>query len=371
MSAFTRARVGQSSFTLPGRYYTSDAVFAHEQERIFARSWLLVGRAEQISAPGAYMLADVAGENLIVVRGKDAAVRALYNVCRHRGTRMCSEQSGRFASSIQCPYHAWTYGLDGALLAARHMQDVPGFDRDDYPLRRAELAEWEGFLFVNLAPEPAPFEAAYAPLLGKFAAWDIANLRVAKRIDYDLACNWKLIVQNYSECYHCPLIHPELERLSESTSGRNDMAAGPFLGGYMTLNTGFGSMTLSGREAAPPVGSVDGADVERVYYYSLFPNVLLSLHADYVMVHTLRPVSAARTLVSCEWLFAPGVLPENVDDAAGFWDMTNRQDWHVSELTQLGVASRAYTPGPYAHAEGLLHAFDQHYLAMLGETSAD
>jgi glycine betaine catabolism A len=367
MSAFTRALVGAGAFTLPGRYYTAEEAFQAEQERIFARQWVLVGRAEQIAAPGDYFLAEVAGESLIVVRGKDGAARALFNVCRHRGTRMCAEERGRFASTIQCPYHAWTYGLDGQLLAARLMQDVVGFDKADWPLRRAELAEWEGFLFVNLAPEPVPFERAFAPLIGKFAAWGIPQLRVAKRIDYDLACNWKLVVQNYSECYHCPLIHPDLDRLSESTSGRNDLFEGPFLGGYMTLNHGFGSMTLSGKEAAAPLGTLSGEELERVYYYSLFPNVLLSLHADYVMVHTLRPVSAARTLVSCEWLFAPGVPEENVADAAGFWDMTNRQDWHVSELTQLGVASRAYTPGPYAQAEGLLHAFDRYYLAVMGE----
>lgn len=367
MSVFTRASVGAGAFTLPGHYYTSEEIFRVEQERIFARSWVLVGRAEQIADAGAYFLAEVAGESLIVVRGKDGAARALFNVCRHRGTRLCTEAQGRFASTIQCPYHAWTYGLDGELLAARHMQEVPTFDKADWPLRQAALAEWEGFLFVNLADEPEPFERAYAPLIGKFAAWGLPELRVARRIDYDLACNWKLIVQNYSECYHCPLIHPDLERLSESTSGRNDLHQGPFLGGYMTLNLGFGSMTLSGREAAPPLGTLSGEELARVYYYSLFPNVLLSLHPDYVMVHTLWPVAAGRTLVRCEWLFAPGVLEESVEDAAGFWDMTNRQDWHVSELTQLGVASRAYTPGPYAQAEGLLHAFDQYYLEQIAE----
>jgi Rieske 2Fe-2S family protein len=367
MSTFTRASVGRGALTLPGRYYTSEAIFQAEQERIFGSQWVLVGRAEQIAEPGAFFLAEVAGESLIVVRGKDGQARALFNVCRHRGTRLCVEAAGRFASTIQCPYHAWTYGLDGQLLAARLMQDVPGFDKGDWPLRRAELAEWEGFLFVNLAPEPVPFEQAFAPLIGKFADWQIANLRVATRIEYDLACNWKLIIQNYSECYHCPLIHPDLDRLSESTSGRNDLSEGPFLGGFMTLNHGFGSMTLSGKEAAAPVGNVAGEELERVYYYSLFPNVLLSLHADYVMVHRLRPMSAKRTLVTCEWLFAPGTAQEGVEDAAGFWDMTNRQDWHVSELTQLGVASRAYTPGPYAQAEGLLHAFDSYYLERLGD----
>lgn len=368
MAVFRKASVDQQAYTLPGRYYTSGEIYAHEQERIFGGSWICIGRQEQIADPGDYVLVNVCGENLIVLRDRAATPRALYNVCRHRGTRMCEAERGRFGETIQCPYHAWTYALDGRLIAARHMQEVAGFDKRDYPLHTAELVAWEGFLMLNLAPEPEPFEVAYAPLLGKWDAWNLAGLKVAHRVEYDVRANWKLIVQNYSECYHCPLIHPALDALSPSQSGRNDLSEGPFLGGYMTLRHSGGSMTITGRTARPPVGAVAGEDLDRVYYYSLFPNLLLSLHADYVMAHTLWPEAPDRTRIICEWLFEPATiaLPDfDPADAVEFWDMTNRQDWHVSELTQLGAASRAYRPGPYANQEGLLAAFDREYLRVL------
>jgi Rieske 2Fe-2S family protein len=368
MIEFVRASIQEGAWTLPREYYASQAVFSSEAERIFYAGWVCVGRAEQIARPGDYFLAQLIGESIIVVRDREGQAHAFFNVCRHRGTRMCTEESGHFAGSIQCPYHAWTYGLDGHLLAARHMQETPGFDKRDYPLRSIALAEWEGFLFLNLAPDPEPFERVFAPLIDKFPAWRMPTLRRARRIEYDVQANWKLIVQNYSECYHCPLIHPALDRLSPSTSGRNDMSEGLFLGGYMTLNTAFDSMTTDGHTVRPPVGDVAGADLGRVYYYSIFPNMLLSLHPDYVMAHTLWPLGVGRTRVVCEWHFDPATMAApgfDPSDAVEFWDMTNRQDWHVCELSQLGVSSIGYTPGPYANAEGLLHAFDREYLRVL------
>jgi len=224
MIEFVRAAVQSDAWTLPRRYYASKEVFGMEAERIFYAGWVCVGRAEQIARPGDYFLAQLIGESIIVVRDRDGQAHAFFNVCRHRGTRMCTEESGQFAGSIQCPYHAWTYGLDGQLLAARHMQETPGFAKRDYPLRAIALAEWEGFLFLNLAPDPAPFARAFAPLIDKFPAWHMPSLRRARRIEYNVQANWKLIVQNYSECYHCPLIHPALDRLSPSTSGRNDLS---------------------------------------------------------------------------------------------------------------------------------------------------
>ena len=368
MVAFVRATVQSDAWTLPRRYYASEAVFSAEAERIFYAGWVCIGRTEQIARPGDYFLAQIIGESIIVVRDRDGQARAFFNVCRHRGTRMCTEDAGRFAGSIQCPYHAWTYGLDGQLLAARHMQYTPGFEKRDYPLHAVALAEWEGFLFLNMSPEPEPFERAFAPLIDKFPAWHIPDLRRAGRIEYDVQANWKLIVQNYSECYHCPLIHPALDRLSTSTSGRNDLCEGPFLGGYMTLNTAFRSMTTDGHTIRPPLGEVAGEELSRVYYYSIFPNMLLSLHPDYVMAHTLWPQRVGRTRIVCEWYFDPATMAErgfDPSDAVEFWDMTNRQDWHVCELSQLGVSSIGYTPGPYASAEGLLHAFDQYYLDLM------
>ena len=153
--------------------------------------------------------------------------------------------------------------------------------------------------------------------------------------------------QNYSECYHCPLLHPQLDKLSPSDSGRNDLCEGPFLGGYSELRHHGGSLTTTGASARAPLGEVDGDDLDRVYYYTIFPSLLLSLHRDYVMAHVVQPVAPDRTRVTCAWLFDPAAMaaPDfDPSDAVDFWDLTNRQDWAINELTQLGTASRAYTP---------------------------
>lgn len=369
MAVFTKTSVPSGARTLPREYYTSAVIFAREAQQIFAQRWLFVGREEQIPNPGDYFLADPAGESLIIVRGQDGHIRALYNVCRHRGTRMCTDAEGNFRGSIMCPYHAWTYALDGRLTAARNMEGVPDFDKQSYPLNAAALATWEGFIFINLAQDPEPFERAFEPLIGRFARWHIGDLRVAKTITYDLKCNWKLIVQNYSECYHCPLVHPALDKLTPFDSGRNDLGEGPFLGGYMTMRTSGMRMTMSGTSKYPSLPGVDGEELDHVYYYAIFPSMLLSLEPDYVMVHRPIPVAVDRTIVICQWLFhpdtiaSPGFDPSNAVD---FWDMTNRQDWHVCELSQLGVSSRSYTPGPYANQEGLLHQFDRYYRSAMG-----
>lgn len=364
MRSFARASAPANAKTLDSTWYLSEDVFARERERIFARDWICVARAYDIATPGAFVTVDVAGESLIVTRDGSGALHAFYNVCRHRGTQLCQEPRGTFKGSIQCPYHAWTYGLDGGLLTARNMEDTPGFDRAQYPLREASIAQFEGFVFVSLEPRAA-FETEFAPLASRFDSWDLAELRVAARIEYDLACNWKLVFQNYSECYHCPVIHPQLERLSPSDSGRNDLTEGPFLGGYSDLRESRESLTLTGRSARRPLPRLEPADRARVYYYTVFPSLLLSLHPDYVMAHYVQPLAPERTRVLCEWLFHPDALADpsfDSADAVEFWDLTNRQDWHVNELTQRGLRSRAYAPGPYSQQEGLLHAFDRHYL---------
>ncbi len=194
-------------------------------------------------------------------------------------------------------------------------------------------------------------------------------MQTARSLRYELACNWKLIFLNYSECYHCPLVHPQLDKLSPSDSGRNDLAEGAFLGGYSELRQPGTALTMSGRSSRPPLKGVDGVELDRVYYYTIFPSLLLSLHPDYVMVHYLKPLAPDRTEVVCAFLFDPQTIAQSgfdPSDAVDFWDMTNRQDWHVNELTQLGLRSRAYSPGPYSNAEGLLSAFDRHYLHVVG-----
>jgi Rieske 2Fe-2S family protein len=373
--------------TLPQKYFVSPEIFAEELNRIFATNWVLVGHQSQIANSGDYFVAVVAGESLVVVRDKERVIRGFYNVCRHRGTRLKEDACGH-ASAIQCPYHAWTYGLDGRLIGAPHMDEVTGFDKADYSLHAVNVGLWEGFIFVNLEKKNAstqrggysPLEEWFGPLAGKFSHWNLPNLRSAKRIEYNVHANWKLIFENYSECYHCPGVHPTLSKLTPYDAAENDLFEGPFLGGFMPITKG-ASLTMSGNACALGVKDKEEEGEEethRVFYYSIFPNMLLSMHPDYVMVHQLWPQSPERTLIYCDWFFhpeaarvdggtagvdAPGYNP---DDAIEFWDMTNRQDWRVCELSQQGIASRAYTPGPYSSRESIPAAFDREYLRRMG-----
>jgi Rieske 2Fe-2S family protein len=347
--------------TLPQEYFISPDVFAKEQEQIFSRQWILVGHHSQIAKPGDYILAEIAGESVIIVRDKGGDIRGFYNVCRHRGSRLCQEKAGH-VSAIQCPYHAWTYSLDGKLIGAPDMD--AGFDKSDYSLAAVSVQSWEGFIFVNLTEAAMPLAKWFAPLDGKFSEWNLSTLRPAKRIDYDINANWKLVFQNYSECYHCSGVHPELTKLSPSDSAKNDLCEGPFLGGFMKVEKGH-SLTKSGKACALPVGDRDS---NRVFYYSIFPNMLLSLHPDYAMVHQLWPRSPDRTLISCDWFFNPDAFDRsdfNPDDVVEFWDMVNRQDWHVCELSQQGVSSHAYQPGPYSPRESIPAAWDEYYLSVM------
>lgn len=359
----------QRAKTLPGKYYTSDEIFAQECDRIFATRWLCVGREEQIPNPGDYFLQDIGGESLIVLRDSKQEIHAFYNLCRHRGTRLCVEAKGNFTGTINCPYHAWSYGLDGRLIVAPLMNELADFCHEDYPLHQVNVITWEGFIFLNLSQSPEPFTSAFAPLIGKFRQWDLPQLRVADRIDYNVKANWKLIFLNYSECYHCPVIHPNLAKLSPYRSGENDLISGAFLGGFMRLNQPVTSLTMSGNRCGVVLGKLSGEDLNRVYYYSIFPNLLLSLFPDYVMVHRLLPQSKSETQVICEWLFSPESFNQtefNPDDAVLFWDRVNQQDWQVCELMQAGVGSRAYTPGLYSSAESLLAQFDREFLRVMG-----
>jgi Rieske 2Fe-2S family protein len=216
-----------------------------------------------------------------------------------------------------------------------------------------------------------PLKEWFAPLAGKFSHWNLANLRSAKRVEYDVRANWKLIFENYSECYHCPGVHPMLSKVSPYDSAENDLTEGPFLGGFMKINKGR-SLTMSGNACALRMDHEHGREQEgeeRVFYYSIFPNMLLSMHPEYVMVHQLWPHSPERTLIVCDWLFHAEALERddfNPEDAIEFWDITNKQDWHVCELSQQGIASRAYEPGPYSARESIPAAWDREYLRRMG-----
>jgi Rieske 2Fe-2S family protein len=369
------------ALTLPQEYFVSDELFETEQRKIFSKEWLLVGHQSQVAQAGDFFVAEVADESVIVTRDRTDSVRGFYNVCRHRGTRLCEEESGH-AAAIQCPYHAWTYGLDGKLVGAPHMDEVRGFRKERYSLQPVNTEVWEGFIFVKLTKGAVPLAKWFAPLAGKFAEWNLPRLRSAKRVVYDVKANWKLMFENYAECYHCPGVHPMLSKVSPYDSAENDLTEGPFLGGFMKINRGK-SLTMSGEACAlkidhpPSLGYGEASEHEdeyeggeRVFYYSIFPNMLLSLHPDYVMVHQLWPQAPDRTLILCDWLFHPDAFNRDVfrpEDAIEFWDITNKQDWHVCELSQQGIASRAYEPGPYSARESIPAAWDREYLRQMSQ----
>jgi Rieske 2Fe-2S family protein len=372
-------RSSGGAFSLPGRYYTAAEIFAAELDQLFTSRWLYAGRASELDRPGAHTLFELAPErsgpeplpheSVIIVRGEDEALRAFHNVCRHRGARMCTA-AGHAQSTIRCPYHAWSYGLDGRLLGAPNMADVAGFDRADYPLVPVALTQWEGFVFLNFA-DPAPaFDEAFAAILDRFTPWRLPRLVRAASVSYEVAANWKLLFENYCECNHCPVIHPALNQLTPYQGADNDLTEGEILGGPMQIETPEGSMTQTGHLCGPPL--VSGPLRQQVYYYTIFPNMFLSLHPDYVLTHRLEPVAVDRTRVVCEWLFDPSWREHEGSDpeqAVKFWDQVNREDWQVCELSQQGVASRGYRPGPYSELESMSAAFDRAYLEALGSAA--
>jgi Rieske 2Fe-2S family protein len=351
---------------LPARVFHDPDVFAFEQARWFATTWLCVGREEDIAVPGTYLLARVAGEGVIVVRGRDGTARAFNNVCRHRGSTLLDEPADGAGSGklvrIQCPYHAWIYDLDGSLKRAPHTDEIEDFAAADNGLFPVRLETWAGFLFVNLDADAEPLADYLADLPAAVERYPIAGLRRARRIEYDVAANWKVIGENYSECYHCPGVHPQLNRLSPYDRGRNLESTGPWAGGWMELIDAADTMSVDGAShGRPPLAGIGDENTRRVYYIVLWPNLLLSLHPDYVMSHQVWPVDAERSRVVCEWLFDPATMARadfDPSDAVEFWDLTNRQDWAVCERQQEGTRSRAYVPGRYSLMEDMVHAFD-------------
>jgi Rieske 2Fe-2S family protein len=286
------------------------------------------------------------------------------------------EQSEGKLMRLQCPYHAWCYGFDGSLKNAPHTAGIANFDPCDNGLRPIRTATVEGLVLIDPSGSAPPPDEHVGDLAGWLARYRVGDLRRTTRATYEVDANWKAIAENYSECLHCPGVHPELNRLSHYLSGDTLTGAGAWCGGSMTLSEGASTMATSGGEGhgRPPIEGLDDQDLRSILYFLLFPNTLVSLHPDYVMVHTLWPQAPDRTTVVCEWFFEPGTIAaEGFDDsdAVGFWDQVNREDWRVCELTQRGVTSRAYIPGRYMEQEEDVHAFDLmvagRYLEALGQ----
>jgi Rieske 2Fe-2S family protein len=364
-----KRRTSFGQHTLAREYFMSDEIFRSERERIFYRSWLLVGHVSQLEQPGSYFLFEIDRESVIVVRDGAGEIRAFHNHCRHRGSRLCQEAAGKLGASILCPYHAWSYGLDGALRAVPAMTEVAGFDRADYPLHAVALENCGGFLFLNLADKPAPFAESVPTLGQKFAHRQASELKSVHQEVYEVEANWKLFFHNFSECYHCPTVHPLLNKLTPFRNSENDLDEGPVLGGPMFMSNPEGSMTMGGERCAQPFAGLTAEERARVYYYTVFPSAFVSFHPDYVLVHRAKALAIDRTRIVCDWYFHPDAIASPGFDpqpAIAFWDLTNRQDWELCANAYRGVTSRAWEPGPYSELESQVAAFDRQYLRVMG-----
>lgn len=350
-----RASIEGSGRMLPAAAYADDAVLAWERRVIFAGGWVCVGRSSDVAAPRTRRAVAVGDDAVLLVRGEDGVLRGFFNTCRHRGHELLacgSSATGRF---ITCPYHSWVFDLDGRLHKVPHEHRDAltaaslGSGGDDLSLVSARVAEWQGFVLVNVDGGAPPLHRYAAGLDELFAPYELDRLVVAASHEYELAANWKLAVENYQECYHCSTIHPELCRVSPPDSGSNHRAEGLWVGGSMELAEGAQTMSLDGHSGTGPMRAITGVRRREVQYIQVWPNLLISAHPDYVMIHVLEPLSADRTRVLCQWLFPPEAVQRPDFDpsfAVDFWDLTNRQDWAACEAVQRGVTSRGYRPGP-------------------------
>jgi glycine betaine catabolism A len=339
---------------LPRSSYVDPAVFAWEREHIFT-GWMCVGFSADLPNRGDQRALDTADGGVLLVRGDDGVVRAFANVCRHRGHRLVACDLQVTKRSITCPYHGWTYRLDGSLNVAPRYQNVPDFDPEQFGLVALPVADWHGWLFVDPSGAAGDFADVVGDVERVVAPYRHAELRILARHDYEVAANWKVLVENYQECYHCPLIHPELCRVSPPTSGGDLEGETTWMGGWMDLREHAATMSLDGHSSGTPIPGLDEVQLRTVMYLVGYPNVLISLHPDYVMTHVLTPLAADRTRIVCTWAFPAEAVDPSF--AVDFWDLTNRQDWSACESVQLGLSSPHAVPGPIGPDETGVHAF--------------
>lgn len=341
---------------LPREAYVDPAVFEWEQRNIFT-GWHCVGHAADLDGAGAQRAVGSGANAILLVRDEDGIARAFANVCRHRGHELLACGATTKRRGVVCPYHSWSFKLNGEL------RNAPGFDDLDtaqFGLTELRLVDWHGWFFVDPSGEAADFAEHVAGTEEIISPYRPEDLTIVARHSYELATNWKVIAENYQECYHCSTIHPELSRISPPTSGDNVDLPGDWMGGSMFLIDEAETMSLSGRSGGVAIKGLSAQELRTVMYLVGFPNLLVSLHPDYVMTHRMTPLAADRTHVECTWAF-PRDAAESPDFdasyAVDFWDLTNRQDWAACESVQRGLSSPHARPGPLAPDEEGVYQF--------------
>ena len=362
--------------TLGSADYASLDVWEEERERIWWGEWICVGRAEEVATPGDHVVRDVAGESIFIVRNDEGELRAFYNVCSHRGTKFLDDIEGtqHVRKAFVCPYHAWAFDLNGQLIGSPNVKEDELFERSDHPLYDIAIDHYAGFMFVNMTtggPKRSLIESLTdcAETITAFERFKMDELRVGVRLVYEVKANWKIVVENYNECLHCPSVHPELVQVvplfrfgevwdDHTRDGGNDMLEGAT------------SFTMTGRSELPPLPGLLPEDLGRYYGSYQFPNLLLNMHPDCVMYYIGFPKGPSHTTVVSEYLFPPEVIadPERFkpEPVVELWDLISKQDWEVCERAQTGVGSRAFTTGVYPRQDRFLYSFNEDYRVRMG-----
>lgn len=362
--------------SLPSSAYTRPEAWEQEKDAIFAREWLCAGREEDLAEPGSHRVIELAGQSVLLVRTRGGELRAHYNVCRHRGSRICDHGNdakwglelpgGVIGGVIRCPYHGWAYGLEGDLLAAPGAGTVAKADFHLYPVG---VAVWGGFVFLNLTPAEAPdLAGALHQAPRRLANYPLADLRTGPVLSYDVAANWKLILENYNECYHCGPVHPELcEIVPEFRKDGGihlDWEAG------IPHRQGATTYTASGTTARAFFPGLSEEEKIRHKGELIYPNLMFSLSSDHAAAFLLWPSAPDRTLIECRFLFHKDEMArDDFDpaDAVDFWDLVNRQDWAVCERVQRGISSRVHDHGWYLGIEDYSLDIRRYIAARLGQ----
>lgn len=379
-SVHTQLANCKSGFALPQSFYQDEQLYQFEFENIFLRNWIFAGHEGQIPNTGDFFVYELGPESVIVTRNRKGEVRALANVCRHRGSRVCLEASGN-KSAFTCPYHAWAYDSDGRLISARQMN--PDFDRSKYSLHEVRLEILEGLIFITFSEEAPGLDAARRDLTEPLQMFDVANLQLAERRVYPIAANWKLAVENYHECYHCAPAHPEyarmhtlklddarmekvqqhmVERMSacglrEHTFDFQHAWAPEGQQGYAYSRTalfpGFNTGSPEGEPVAPLLGKLEDYD-GGASDISVGPFSFFLAYSDHIVSYVFKPVSVDQCICEVYW-WVKGSAREGVDyskqDLTWLWDVTTKADEKIIINNQAGVNSRYYQPGPYSEME--------------------
>ena len=370
---------------LPNEAYVSDEFARWEQERLLARSWACIGTGRRVPEPGDARPVEFAGVPLIVLRGHDGEVRVFHNVCSHRGM-LLMEKPARLRGTIRCPYHSWTYDLDGSLRATPMLGgpgegSCPGFDKTGHGLRPVRTATWFDAVFVNLSGDAEPFETFIAPLAGRWKDFDPALLRFEDRESscvLDVACNWKLAVENFCEAYHLPWVHPGLNTYSR-IEDHYSIAAEE--GGYAGQGTtAYRPQLAENGDAFPEMPGLPPRWHGMAEYIALFPTALFGIHADHLYTVTLQPRGPGRTVEHVDiYYFADEALDDRRAEMrranAALWRGVFEEDRSVVEGMQRGRASPAYRGGVLSPVmEGATHCFYRwlaHRMAKGGRAADD